>query len=168
MNFLNSGGLTNAALGGWQVTAIAQFSTGAWVNAYGAQNIAVFVSALPNVVGPVNNSALRGSIRKNGLHPYFDVSSFQPITTLCCGMAVQGNAGRNIIQMPGVNNWDLSLFKTWMIREPFSLTFRTDFFNVFNHAQFNGLDTGIADANFGYITSAAPGREIQFSLKLAF
>jgi hypothetical protein len=166
--FLNSGGVTNAVLGGWQVSGIAQFSTGAWVNAYGAQFIGFFVGALPNVIGPVNDPALRGSIRKNNLHPYFNVSSFQPITTLCCGMAVQGNAGRNIIMMPGVNNWDLSLFKTWLIAERLNINFRTDFFNAFNHAQFNGLQTAVYAKNFGYVTSAAPAREIQFSLKLDF
>jgi hypothetical protein len=166
--FLNSGGVTNAALGGWQVSTIAQFSTGAWVNAVGAQNIAVFDTAFPNVIGPPNNPSLRGSIREHNLYPYFNVSSFEPITTLCCGMAVQGNAGRNIIQMPGINNWDLSLFKTWRIGEQFSLAFRSDFFNAFNHAQFNGLQTAVYAPNFGYVTSAGPGREIQFSLRLSY
>jgi hypothetical protein len=46
------------------------------------------------------------------------------------------------------------------------LQFRSEFFNAWNHAQFANPDSTVGDANFGQITSARDGREIQFGLKL--
>jgi outer membrane receptor protein involved in Fe transport len=162
--YLNQGGLTNSILGGWEVSGITQFSSGAWATAYGSQYIGNYNAALPNMIGPVNSSSLRSSIRKDNLGPYFNVNSFQAITA----PYTQGDASYCNIKGPGINNWDLSVFKQWPLFERSSLTFRTDFFNAFNHAQFNGLSTGISAPNFGYITSAGPAREIQFSLRLVF
>jgi hypothetical protein len=162
--YLNSGILSNI-LGGWEVSQIAQFETGPYVFAGGSQYVGIFDVALPNVIGPVNNSTLRSNIRKDNLGPYFNVQNFQAITA-CCG--IQGDEAWGSIKFPGINNWDLSIFKNWRLYERLNLLFRTDFFNAFNHAQFNGLSTGIAAPNFGYVTSAAAAREIQFSLRLAF
>jgi hypothetical protein len=39
-------------------------------------------------------------------------------------------------------------------------------FNVFNQVNFNNPDTQVTDGTFGVITSAQPGRVIQFALKL--
>ncbi|HUD66912.1 MAG TPA: hypothetical protein VMQ17_20185 [Candidatus Sulfotelmatobacter sp.] len=44
-----------------------------------------------------------------------------------------GDAGRNIIQGPGTQNWDISLFKSFPIREQMHVEFRAEFFNAFNH-----------------------------------
>jgi hypothetical protein len=42
----------------------------------------------------------------------------------------------------------------------------TEFFNAFNHAQFNNPDAGAADVNFGVISSANAPRLIQVSGRL--
>ena len=44
-----------------------------------------------------------------------------------------GNAGRNIIQGPGNQNWDISVFKIFPISEQKRIEFRAEFFNAFNH-----------------------------------
>lgn len=41
-------------------------------------------------------------------------------------------------------------------------------FNTFNHTEFNGVDTGFTDGNFGQVTSTYDPRELQFSGKLVF
>jgi hypothetical protein len=46
------------------------------------------------------------------------------------------NTGRNTIQMPGINNFDLSLGKRFSIREGKSVEIRADASNAFNHPQF--------------------------------
>jgi Carboxypeptidase regulatory-like domain len=46
------------------------------------------------------------------------------------------NAGRNTLQLPGINNLDFSIFKNFAIRESMKVQFRADFFNAFNHPQF--------------------------------
>jgi hypothetical protein len=45
-------------------------------------------------------------------------------------------AGRNTLQMPGINNLDFSIFKNFAIREKVKMQLRADLFNAFNHAQF--------------------------------
>ena len=162
--YLNVGKVSNL-LGGWEVSGITTFSTGPWGTAGGTQYTGTLVQAISNVVGPLNNASDRSSIRQHNLGPYFNSQNVQGITA-CCGF--QGDASQGSIIEPGINNWDLSIFKDWHLFERASLTFRTDFFNAWNHAQFSGLDTGWGDPTFGHVTSAAAAREIQFSLRLSF
>jgi hypothetical protein len=84
-----------------------------------------------------------------------------------------GNSPLGLILGPGQFNWDMSLVKTTRvggIREDATLQFRTEFFNAFNHAQFNNptvLD--VSKSTFGQITSTSVSpRLIQFALKYAF
>jgi hypothetical protein len=88
-----------------------------------------------------------------------------------CGTEVHidGNAQRNSLEDPGTNNWDIALLKNTQLNERFSLQFRAEFFNTFNHAQFGPPNNALNSPNFGVITSVTqPPREIQFGLKLLF
>ena len=42
---------------------------------------------------------------------------------------------------PGLANYDLSVQKTFKIRERMSIELRADAFNVFNHTQFSGINS---------------------------
>ena len=84
-----------------------------------------------------------------------------------------GNVPIGNILGPGQFNWDMSLVKTTRVgglREDATLQFRTEFFNTFNHPQFN--NPAVLDASkstFGQITSTSVSpRLIQFALKYAF
>jgi hypothetical protein len=93
-----------------------------------------------------------------------------------------GNASRNYMRGPGVENWDLSLIKNFPIREPARLQFRAEAYNAFNHTQFSGVDTTArfdsnpgsptyrqqVNAAFGRYTSSRTPRIMQFSLRLQF
>ncbi len=72
----------------------------------------------------------------------------------------------NILTGPGVDNWDLAIEKNILLREPWRLQIRSEFFNAWNHAQFANPDSTVGDANFGQVTQARPSREIQIGLKL--
>jgi hypothetical protein len=82
------------------------------------------------------------------------------------------------LRAAGINNFDFAIFKTTSITERFSVQFRTEFFNLFNHPQFappgtgfNGTYTGAGNNGFGQVTSDngdANPRLIQFALKLIF
>lgn len=103
------------------------------------------------------------------------------------------NAGRNTLQLPGINNLDFSIFKNFAIHESWRLQFRADMFNAFNHPQFvpgsvNGVEatgqTSSAATNLITISpsSISPGgffnrpdrvftshpRVIQLALRLNF
>jgi hypothetical protein len=79
-----------------------------------------------------------------------------------------GNCGRNIITGPGITNIDFSVFKIFRVTEKMNLQFRSEFFNLLNHPNFNQPGTTFGTASFGVITSALDPRIIQFALKLTF
>jgi hypothetical protein len=51
-----------------------------------------------------------------------------------------GNSGQGILLGPGQFNFDVSLIKTTKITERSTLQIRGEFFNLFNHPQFAGID----------------------------
>jgi hypothetical protein len=86
-----------------------------------------------------------------------------------------GNLGRNVFRGPSQQNWDFSLIKNFKITERQSLRFTTDFFNIWNHANFGNpsvtdVETiGVPNSPFGKIISTVgTPRLIQFSLRYAF
>jgi hypothetical protein len=95
-----------------------------------------------------------------------------------------GNAGRNTIPGPGVQNTDIALLKDTRIRENLNIQFRAEVFNVFNHANFafpaqgifssvntatSPIPTGIVAPNVGQITTTVTSsRQIQLGLKVIF
>jgi hypothetical protein len=99
-----------------------------------------------------------------------------PVLTDTCSNLL-GNGGRNEIYGPGLVNFDFSLFKDTKIKENLNLQFRAEFFNVFNHSNFNspltnstlfnqdGSTVGGAGA---FDSTSTSNREIQFALKLIF
>jgi len=81
------------------------------------------------------------------------------------------------VRGPGLNNWDLTLMKQLRLwSESSSLQFRSEFYNAFNHPQFNSVDTGATfdpsgaqvNPTFGQINGARSARVIQLSLRLQF
>jgi hypothetical protein len=86
-----------------------------------------------------------------------------------------GNAGFGYILGPGQFNFDTVIVKNTVvggIREGATLEFRTEFFNTFNHPQFNPPSAAQLDASkptFGQINSESVNpRLIQFALKYVF
>jgi hypothetical protein len=85
---------------------------------------------------------------------------------------------------PGFHRLDFSTFKNIPINERFSLQFRAEFFNIFNHPNFNAPgfggngvvaianSTNFTNSNFGEIGSTRDApydpRQIQFALKLYY
>jgi len=97
-----------------------------------------------------------------------------------------GSASRDMLRGPGLTEWDLSIVKDTKIKFPNEaavLQFRTEIFNILNHANF-GVPSGstfsgsTADAgaysesplgNAGQVTNTiTTSRHIQFALKLIF
>lgn len=84
-----------------------------------------------------------------------------------------GNLGRNSLGAPGINNFDVGLYKNTSFTERMTLQLRIEFYNVFNHTQFTaangGIDNGFGDgASFGEVFSATAPRLIQLAAKFTF
>ena len=73
-----------------------------------------------------------------------------------------------IVIGPGIANVDFSVRKVFQLTERQLLEFRTEFFNLFNRANFFQPGDRIGSGNFGAIGAAFDGRDIQFGLRYRF
>jgi hypothetical protein len=80
--------------------------------------------------------------------------------------SIPGNEGRNVITGPGLASWDMSLQRQARLSERLNLVFRSDFFNLTNHPNFDRPGLIYGTSNFGNISSAENSRQVQFSLRL--
>ena len=151
--------------GGWTVTGIATFSTGTpiFISA-AAQTASTNITQRPNRICDGNDSHLLGNLRNDGLLA-FNASCFVTPPT-----GYFGNAGRDVIYGPGINNWDLGFQKFFpLASDQRRLEFRVEMFNAFNHAQFSLPNANVANgANFGRVAGASAPRLIQMGMKLLF
>jgi hypothetical protein len=80
-----------------------------------------------------------------------------------------GTITKNSFTGPNFATFDVSLSRHFKFRERLDLQFRAEFFNVFNHANFNTPASSLSNAStFGRITTANDPRIGQLSMKLAF
>jgi hypothetical protein len=88
-----------------------------------------------------------------------------------------GNAPKDVYRGPGMNSWDISVFKNFPVFSEFRLLqFRAEFYNIFNHTQFSSVDsTARFDAagnqintRLGQVTGARSPRVIQLALSFKF
>lgn len=153
--------LWNGFAGGWTVNGITTFSTGNPFTVNAPNNTAaVLTNFRANRLCNGRTKLGHRNLRTNGLY-WIDPACF---ATPPAGFF--GDSGANIITGPGLNDWDLALEKNFQFRESWRLQFRTEFFNAWNHAQFENRDSTVGDANLGQVTQAWDPREIQFGLKL--
>lgn len=172
--WLNSGGVVNKIVGGWQLNGIVSVQSGPpfQINTQGDNaNIGTGAGSgnnqRPNVVGDQYDGIdTNTDIRKRGVDPgtyYFNRAAY--------AMPPQyrlGNLGKNTLRGPGAASSDLSLFKNTLITERINTQFRAEFFNAFNQSAFGIPGTLLGTPTFGVITSASGGRIIQFGLKVLF
>lgn len=160
--FANTNPLANLFLGDWTLSTIALFQTGPWGNISAPNETAN--TGTSNYTGNclAGDNYAPGNLRTNGLQ-FLNPSNFAIPQA-----GYFGNCGRGIYQGPGLNNWDVALLKDMKIGERFTGEFRVEFFNAFNHAQFDLPVANVSSPLFGKVESAERPREIQFALKLYF
>jgi hypothetical protein len=101
---------------------------------------------------------------KDNLNAYITRGAFTPAL-----VGTFGNSGRGMFRGPGQWNLDFSIFKDIPITERFRLQFRSEFFNLFNHANPGNPNVSLDSPDYGTIRSTTVNaRLIQFALKLAF
>ncbi|MGH9449775.1 MAG: TonB-dependent receptor domain-containing protein [Terriglobia bacterium] len=155
--FASSTPVVSRVIGHWQVSGVGQFQNG---NPYtiGQNNtLGLFSGAqYPNRVG-------NPQLSNPTLAEWFNTSAFQvaPPDTL-------GNAARNLFFGPGQNNFDISVMRNFPVKERYTLQIRGDFYNAFNHPQFNSLNTNLNSAAFGRVTGVNSPRNIQLVARLSF
>jgi hypothetical protein len=155
----------DAVLGGWRLSAINFAASGTTVNlSYNpASNFQVSGAPTyrPNISGnPELPSDQRTAQR------YFDTSLVSIPTDVTQPF---GNAGRNIIRGPKLNQLNLGVHKNFAFTERTGLEFRMEAFNLFNTTNLGNPNGNRSAGAFGTITGLnGPAREIQFALRFAF
>jgi hypothetical protein len=169
---LNNNSMAARIIGGWQVNAIVTLQTGT-----------PFTVTAPDVSSTGSNHANRASCISD---PYAgattDRSRFagggspgfflNPQAFAVPTIGTFGTCAPRGFHGPGLQNVDLSGFKNFQFTENWKLEFRAEFFNAFNHANFNNPNSSIASSQIGSFgktfSTVTDPREIQFALKLYF
>lgn len=164
--------VSKQVLGGWQVSGITSFVSGApataGLNFVNPVDITGSASqgARINVIADAVIEKSERTFSRN-----FNTDAFR-----APAVGTIGNSARYVMRGPGVNNWDIAILKNFAIREPMRLQFRCELYNAFNHTQFSAFDTAArfdaqgrqVNARFGEFTAARLPRQIQFALRFFF
>ena len=160
------------ALGGWQINGIGRFWNGPPSGISSNGDAGQTVGGIrANYLG--NGSDLYPQTQDR--YNYFNVYAFgRPAN------GSLGNTGRTVIRRPGINEWDVSLFKNFRVSERMNLQVRWETFNSFNHTQWADVNTGLSLPNpgmtmvpankgtFGEVTDTRDPRSMQIAIKFLF
>jgi hypothetical protein len=196
-------GWKHAVLGNWAVSGITIFQSGTPFSVTDSAAGTAFLGPglTPATLGgqlvpgaSISAGATSGSVIDRVNNGYLNPANFTtaPLLAASAGgdgsVTLFGNLGRNIYRGPFQQNWDFSLIKNIKFTERQQLRFTTDFFNIWNHANF--ANPAINDVQtIGFCQNGTPGcvnghaqntpfgkifstvgtpRLIQFSLRYAF
>jgi hypothetical protein len=188
---------------GWELSGVTSFQSGTpftVINSAGNTGISLTDNA--GVSSGLGIAASYPDVVKGLISPGNNSQSFGPIIGNPSQFVAPrgltfGDAGRNYLNNPRRENFDMALLKHFKIRESGQVEFRAEVFNVFNHTQFrvydpdnpgstanniiscyagpvysagfkgNGADC-VTGASFLHPLNAHRPRTMQFGLKLAF
>ncbi|MEP7365071.1 MAG: TonB-dependent receptor [Acidobacteriota bacterium] len=165
-------GVANQILNGWQVSGIASFVSGSPLGVGFTTVTATDITGTPS-------QGARTDLLSNPILPKSERTFSRFFNTAAFGLPAVGTFGtsaRSVLRGPGINNFDIAVFKNFPIHEKIRLQFRSEMYNVFNHTQFSNVDTTArfdaqgrqVNAQFGQFTAARDPRQIQFSLRFYF
>jgi Carboxypeptidase regulatory-like domain len=158
----NSKPAVKYTLGGWEVSGILSLQAGFPVTPAISFNNSESIGggSRPNVILGCSN------VPAGGRNP---AMWFNPNCYQIPPRGQFGNAGKGIIDGPGMATFDFGLFKDFNISERYRLQFRSEFFNLGNHPNFADPNPYIDTPGAGSIGgTATAARQIQFALKLTF
>ncbi len=151
-----------STLGGWSLSGIVTAETGLplWITLGGSQGS----NGIPNATNRPNIAA--GGVS----YPHLVNEWFNPAAFSVPALGQWGDLGKGLLRGPGRDNWNLSLFKSFVFSEArgSSLQLRFESFNTFNHTQFNAVSSTYSNSNFGQVTSTYDPRVFQLAAKIFF
>lgn len=171
-------GFVKSVFDNWQLSGLTSFTSGQplgigyslvqAVDLTGASGTGVD-SRVNMLKNPIIPKSERTELR------HFDTNAFAPPTLSELGI---GNAPKDVLRGPGINVFDVTVIKNIPIgkSDVRRLQLRFEFYNFFNHASFQGVDTGArfdaqgrqASGTFGQYTSTLDARRIVLGAKFYF
>jgi len=168
----SSNAFARTLIGGWSISGITFVETGLPLRpAYSGSDklgLGGGTSNRPDQVSPVHYpKKLTHEVQR-----WFDKEAFASPVAPWDGGPNQGfgNARKDAVKGPGIQNWNISLFKSiaFTSNERVHIDLRFESFNTFNHANPQGVNLNSSDANFGKITSDYGPRTLQLGGKFVF
>ena len=170
--FFRSGGnlVTRGVLGGWDVSGVVVYQSGA-----------PFTVTAPVDSARIGTNSTRATLVGEPVLPtdertpqrWFNTAAFLNPSLMTPGQF--GTSARNFLIGPSFSRVDLSLSKRFALGSRAKLQVRAEAFNVLNHPSFTGLNTtvrfdaaGNPAGGFGQVTSAAPGRVMEFGVRVTY
>jgi len=187
--FFKNPGMTNKVLGGWELSGLVSLqsgtpfspilsgSGGSFTDNAGVGNGLATSGSRPDIIGDPRSGVVQPPPQE-GVGPLL----FNPAAFALPRGLTFGDAGRNILSNPRRINFDMSLFKRFVIREGMAFEFRAEAYNIFNHTQFGAIagDSGsganavnsdsnkFPSNNFLFTGTAHNARILQLALKFVF
>jgi hypothetical protein len=149
-----SSGWKREVLAGWKVSDMTTIQTGGSLN-LGLSTSHNGLATRPDQIAPVTSP--------HTMLEWFSGKSFaQPAP------GFYGDVGVGTILSPGLVVFNMAAYKDFRLHERFTLQFRSEFFNAFNHPNFGAPNTNFGAGSFGQITSMKNPRIGELALKLRF
>jgi hypothetical protein len=183
--FFTRRGWAHTLIGGWQLSGLVTFQTGTPFSI----SDGLFNAGVGNGTGAGSYLDIVGDPYSKPNVPAGIEGVVGPLLLNPAAFAAPqgltfGATQRNVLRNPTRTNFDMGLFKRFEIREDKSFEFRAEGFNVFNHTQWTGINSGTScftgsDFNAGAASCLAnnnflrPGgahnpRILQLGLKFLF
>ncbi len=142
--------ITRTLLGGWEWSGITEIQTGSPFSIVSGQyydNAGVAngegTGAYMDIAPGISKTHITGPRTQ---HTIYGPLLFNPAAYNAPTGLTFGNSGRNSIYGPHTTNFDMGVFKHFPIHEKITAEFRAEAFNVFNHTQFESLNSGIGNS----------------------
>jgi hypothetical protein len=166
----NANSLLNAIIGGWNVSALINYSSGTPLGHPGSRVTPNYWNG-PSIYANFNTPAggFKRIFNPDTFNPwdpndpgnrYFDPKAFSDAAPQSLG-----NSPNRFPQVRGLWNWteDATLAKNFRLTEKARLIFRLEMFNLFNRHYFGGPNTSLSNAYFGNVTAASGRRTGQLT-----
>ena len=155
--------LMREGIGGVMLTGVYRFQSGPYYTITG--------------VAPTLGTRRAGQVAGQSLYakgPRFALPSHQaqwinPAAFTAAPANAYGSAGVGQIELPALNQLDLTLAKAFIITERISFKFQADAYNALNHCNYSSVGTtATSGSSFGRLSGAYPNRQLQLGAKVTF
>jgi hypothetical protein len=165
-------GFAGKIANGWQVSAIITYQSGFPIRVQDQDDAELMSSIFfestntPYMTAPLQ----RLNPKTNAGNYWFNASNFCDATEAGCPqqLGTFGNTPHSLCCGPALNNTDLVIAKLTPLTEKINTEFRAEFYNTWNHTQFENPDGNFSDSTFGEILKARDPRVMQFAIKFLF
>jgi hypothetical protein len=162
-------GAANVLIGGWRVNGITELRSGIPIALVAATNGLSQFNA-----GRIRPDYIPGCAKRSPGSPHSAARANQWFNTACFSQPGNFSFGTEPrvdpqLKSEGEAHFDVALNKSFALGAQANLSFKTEVFNLFNHAQFAEPNFDLSSPGFGQVTNQTNlPRTIQFALRLSF